>query len=256
MRRQPRKGMSCAFFDIDGTLVKGFMIQSFPRYLADAGFVNAAHPDQIDEIILNYHSGRTTYREAAETVPYLYAFALKAKDEDSVKSWAGKFMQSYLAEHLFSYSEKLVRSVRGLVDVTIALSGSPHEVVQEIRVLGFDRVYGSRFEVTSGVYTGRVLTNLILGEEKAKLARKLSEELSIDLERSIAFGDTDQDESLLDIVGLPVGLNPTNRLKMICESRGWEWLAKTDLDDIDNVIEWLGKRIETGSIRQNSSPKM
>ena len=248
MGREPKKGMSCAFFDIDGTLVEGFMIQSFPRYLADAGFVNAAYPDQIDEIILNYHSGRTTYREAAETVPYLYAFALKDKDEDSVKSWAGKFMQSYLAEHLFSYSRKLVRSVSGLVDVTIALSGSPHEVVQEIKVVGFDKVHGSRFEVTSGVYTGRVLANLILGEEKAKLANRLSEEMSIDLERSIAFGDTDQDEPLLNIVGLPVGVNPTKRLRVICGSRGWKWLTRTDLNDIDNIIEWLRKWIETGSL--------
>ena len=248
--------MTCAFFDIDGTLVEGFMIQSFPRYLADAGFVNADHPDRIDEKILDYRSGRTTYREAAETVPYLYASALKNKNETSVKSWAGKFIQSYLAEHLCSYSKELVHGVNGLVDVTIALSGSPYEVVQELKVLGFDRVHGSRFEVRSGAYTGRVLTNLILGEEKAKLAKKLSEELSIDLDRSVAFGDTDQDEPLLSIVGLPVGLNPTRRLKMICESRGWKWLAKTDLDDIENVIEWLGKRIKTGSIQQNSFPKM
>lgn len=35
---------SCAFFDIDGTLIEGFIIQIFPRYLADVGFIKAAYP--------------------------------------------------------------------------------------------------------------------------------------------------------------------------------------------------------------------
>lgn len=247
MRHAESKQRNCAFFDLDGTLFEGFMIQSFPRYLADENFINATYPDQIDGITSDFLSGKVTYREAAETVPCLYASALKGKDENNVECWAAKFSKTYLAKHLFSYSKKLVRGVSELVDVTIALSGSPYEVVQNFKALEFDEVHGSRFEVRSGVYTGRVLANLILGEEKAKLAENISEELSIDLKRSIAFGDTDQDEPLLNIVGLPVGVNPTRKLRVICESRGWKWLGKADLNNIDSVIEWLRKWIETGS---------
>jgi phosphoserine phosphatase len=58
--------MSCAFFDVDGTLLEGFMIQSFPRFLADKGIVDSKYPNKIDEVALAYVSGRSSYRQAAE----------------------------------------------------------------------------------------------------------------------------------------------------------------------------------------------
>ena len=47
----PSEKRSCAFFDLDGTMIEGFMIQSFPRFLADKGIVDSDYPDRIDEII-------------------------------------------------------------------------------------------------------------------------------------------------------------------------------------------------------------
>ena len=35
----------CAYFDIDGTLLECFIIQSFPHYLANKGFIESTYPD-------------------------------------------------------------------------------------------------------------------------------------------------------------------------------------------------------------------
>ncbi len=235
----------CAFFDIDGTLFEGFIIQSFPRFLADKGLIKAAYPNKIDKIVSDYHSGKATYREVAEAVPRFYASALKGRQMNDVRTWAKRFMKVYLPRQIFSYSKQLIHHVRNLVDVTIAISGSPIEVVEETRELGFDSVIGSLFEEKNGVYTGRVIANLILGEEKAEFARKVCEELDVDLSRTVAFGDTDQDESLLSIVRLPIAINPNKRLKDICTSRGWRWLEKEDLNDLNKVIRWLKHKIRS-----------
>ena len=247
MGKMPHEQRSCAFFDIDGTLLEGFMIQSFPRYLANLALIDDTYADRIDDIISNYHHGKVAYREAAETVPHLYALALKGKSVNSVRNWAKEFVRGYLPRHLFSYSLELVRNVGDLVDMTIALSGSPLEVVEELEELGFDRIFGSLFELKEGVYSGRVSANLILGEEKAEFARHISKELDIDLKRSIAFGDTDQDEPLLGTVGLPIGMNPNQRLREICESRGWKWLGPADLaGNGHDFIEWLKTKASEG----------
>jgi len=230
---------SCSFFDIDGTLLKGLIIQSFPHFLADKGFIETTYPNKIDKIISDYNSRKASYREAAEAVPSLYASALKGKRINDVKNWARKFIKIYLPEHIFPYSKQLVHHVGNLVDVTIAISGSPLEVVEELKEMGFNMTYGSLFEEKLGVYTGRVIANLILGEEKAEFARKICKELNVSLSRSIAFGNTDQDEPLLSMVGLPIAINPNKQLQEICISKGWRSLDKEGLKDLKKIIWWL-----------------
>ena len=112
------------------------------------------------EIITEYGKGNIEYREAAEAVPSLYASVLKGKQRNDVKAWAKDFMEGYVPEHIFSYSKQLVLQVRNLVDITIAVSGSPIEPIEEIQGLGFDQVYGSFSEIEDGVYTGKVVANL------------------------------------------------------------------------------------------------
>ncbi|UCE16627.1 MAG: HAD family phosphatase [Candidatus Bathyarchaeota archaeon] len=245
MKRVKPVQRRCAFFDVDGTLLEGFIIQSFPRFLADKGFIEAAYPNKIDKIISDYHSGEAAYREVAEAVPSFYASALKGRQMNDVKTWARKFMKAYLPKQIFPYSKQLIHHVRNLVDVTIAISGSPLEAVKEIRELGFDSVIGSLFEEKNGIYTGRVIANLILGEEKAEFARKICEELDVDFSRTVAFGDTDQDEALLSMVSLPIAINPNKRLKDICTSRGWRSLEKEDLNDLNKGIKWLKHKIKS-----------
>ena len=115
----------CVYFDIDGILLDGFIIQSFPRYLANKGFIEATFPDEIDEIISDYYSNKVSYRKVAEVIPPLYASALKGKRVADVNDYAIKFMKVYLPKHIFSYSKPLIDTVSKLVDVTVALSGSP-----------------------------------------------------------------------------------------------------------------------------------
>ena len=71
------------FFDIDGTLLRGFIIQEFPRFLVVNGFIETKYSKQIDDVAFNYSSGRITYREAAEVVPSIYASAVRSTGASS-----------------------------------------------------------------------------------------------------------------------------------------------------------------------------
>jgi HAD superfamily hydrolase (TIGR01490 family) len=231
-----------AFFDVDGTLIKGFIIQSFPSFLARAGMIDSSFSIRINSIISDYQSGQITYRSAAETVPLLYASALQGLAVEQIRNYAKEFVKFYAPKNQFSFAKELVYRVRKVVDVVVAVSGSPVETVSELD-LGFDRVYGTVLEVSNGLYTGAVTSNLILGETKAQVVRRICQDFELDATKSMAFGDTDQDIPLLSMTGCPVAINPNKPLRDYCASKNWVILSNHDLKHLDVAMRILSARI-------------
>lgn len=229
---------SCAFFDIDGTLLNGFIIQSFPRYLADNGIIESRYSEKIDNIVGKYNANLISYREAALTIPQLVAISIKGWGEEEIRQQAREFMKEHVPRTILGYAEALIDDVKACVDLTIALSGSPIEAVKELHRLGFDFEYGTLFEVENSMYTGKVEANLILGEVKAEHAVKIAESHDVDLERAVAFGDSDQDVRTLELVGLPIALNPSQAMKEICMMKGWRWFNKKTMD-VEEIIDLI-----------------
>ncbi len=234
--------LSCAFFDIDGTLLRGFIIRSFHEYLAEQGVVDVRYKDEIIGISDRNLRGELTYRETAERVPALFAESLRGVEVNLVETHAEAFMTSHVPGTLFSYSRALVAAMRETVDRVIALSGSPIEPIRRLHGLGFHGEYGTVFERSGDFYTGRLESNLILGEVKAEAARRIAVEHGVDLGRSVAFGDSDQDAETLGLVGLPVALNPSPSMRGICEDRGWLWYTEESIN-IQRIVELVGQLI-------------
>lgn len=227
---------SCALFDIDGTLLRGFIIQSFPRYLADRCIIESRYSDEIDSIMGRYNANLISYREAASAIPQLIAESIRGRGEEEVRRHARDFMGEHIPRALLSYAGDLIDSVKGRVELAVALSGSPIEAVRALHGLGFDFECGTSFEIINGVYTGKVEANLILGEVKAEHAVKIAENHGVDLRRTVAFGDSDQDAQTLELVGLPIALNPNLAMMEICEERGWRWYNEETID-VEEIVD-------------------
>ena len=228
--------LSCALFDIDGTLLRGFIIRSFHEYLAQHRVVDGKYTGEITDISDRNVRGELSYRETAERVPALFAESLRGVEVELVESHAEVFIRSHVPKTLLWYSRALVAAMRATVDMVIALSGSPIEPIRRLHGLGFHSEYGTVFEKEEGIYTGRVESNLILGEVKAEAARRIAVEHGVDLSRSVAFGDSDQDAATLRLVGLPIALNPSPRMKSICGERGWLWYTEESIN-IRRIVE-------------------
>lgn len=228
--------LSCALFDIDGTLLRGFIIRSFHEYLAEHRVVDGKYTGEITDISDRNVRGELSYRETAERVPALFAESLRGVEVELIESHAEAFMRSHVPKTLLWYSRALVDAMRATVDMVIALSGSPIEPIRRLHGLGFHSEYGTVFEKEEGIYTGRVESNLILGEVKAEAARRIAVEHGVDLSRSVAFGDSDQDAATLGLVGLPIALNPSPRMKSICGERGWLWYTEESIN-IRRIVE-------------------
>ncbi len=95
------------------------------------------------------------------------------------------------------------------------------------------RVIATRLEEKDGRWTGRVLGEAMFGEVKARAAKRLAEELRLDLGRCYAYGDSLNDRRLMEVAGRPAAVNPSNDLASIARTRRWP------------ILSWGGKKTPT-----------
>jgi len=213
--------MKASFFDIDGTLVKGFLITEFSRQLSKKDIFDEKLFVGIENWIKLYKEDKATYRKIVLEIPKIYSKGIKGLEERDVKNEARKFVKVYLKKIIQPYTIDLVKLMKNY-GMTIGISGSPIEIVSLVgKVFNFDLAYGSKFEIKDGVYTGKMRRNFITKEMKDVILKKIIRQNKIDLNKSFGFGDTEQDMSILSKVKYPIALNPNKNLLNIVKSKGW-----------------------------------
>jgi HAD superfamily hydrolase (TIGR01490 family) len=230
--------MKASFFDIDGTLIKGFMISEFPRQLSERGIFDKKLFLEIENWIKMYRENKATYRKMALEIPKIYSNGMKGLKERDVRSEARKFVKVYVKKFIQPYTRDLVKLMKNY-GMTIGISGSPIEVVGLVgRMFNFDITYGSELEIKDEIYTGRMRQNMIIKETKEDVLEKIVKKNRIDLEKSFGFGDTEQDLAILSKVKHPVALNPNIKLLNIVKKNGWLFFNSNN-----NVAKELKNRL-------------
>lgn len=209
-----------AFFDIDGTLIKGLIICAFPEYLAPRRLFDIKANNKIQSILHSYTCGEKSYREIAIQIPREYALGIRGQKQADISVAASNFIQDY-TRNIFTYAKHLVVLMNHRNFLTIAISGSPIEAAKKLKFLGFTEIFGTEMSLRNGVYDGKVKTNLIISEEKSRLFDRLTRNNNIDLEASFGFGDTEQDIPILERVGNPIPLNPNPLLLEHALKQNW-----------------------------------
>lgn len=98
------------------------------------------------------------------------------------------------------------------------------------------RVCATRLEESDSQWTGRILGQVMFGREKVRAILALAEEMSLDLSRSWAHGDSAQDRWMLASVGNPATVNPTPRLARIARKQGWPIFRTTNRVQIGKPV--------------------
>ncbi|PYU75310.1 MAG: hypothetical protein DMG49_03250 [Acidobacteria bacterium] len=128
--------------------------------------------------------------------------------------------------------------------------GAAHAMEAELAARGITvkiRVFATRLEEMDGRWTGRVLGEAMFGQAKARAAKRLAEEMRLDLGQCYAYGDSLNDWSLMAAVGRPAAVNPPEDLAGIARTRGWPVL---DWDEKESLTERRPDRIGTGAGRE------
>jgi HAD superfamily hydrolase (TIGR01490 family) len=220
--------MRAAFFDVDGTLTTTRVWQGLMDYFQERGENRFTHL-----AFWAYH------------MPIYALRKLKLISEGAFRTpWALHlpwYFRGYSIEQAneiwdwitISYMRSLWRwDVRNRLDehlaagdLVVLVSGGPVPLLRRIgEELGVDHVIGTRVEVRQGSYTGRGLPPACIDHFKASLTQAYLREngFEVELESSYAYADAVSDLPMLELVGTPVVVYPSEELLEVAHQRGWE----------------------------------
>jgi phosphoserine phosphatase len=103
------------------------------------------------------------------------------------------------------------------------VTATPCELAETIaRRLGLTGALGTVVEAVDGVFTGRLVGEILHGAGKAHAVRSLAIREGLNLKRCTAYSDSLNDAPMLSLVGTAVAINPDAALRVLARERGWE----------------------------------
>ncbi|HVD27684.1 MAG TPA: HAD-IB family hydrolase [Mycobacteriales bacterium] len=218
----PLEPRAAAFFDVDNTVMQGASIFHLARGLYARDFFTARDIGKFAwqqtkfrvvgrEDMGNVHEARETALSfaAGHTVAELTTIGEEVFDEVmATKVWPGT---RALAEMHLDAGQRV-----WLVTAT------PVEVATVIATrLGLTGALGTVAETEDGVYTGRLVGEILHGEAKAAAVTALARREGLDLGACSAYSDSANDIPMLSLVGHPCAINPDSRLRAHAREHGW-----------------------------------
>lgn len=210
-----------AFFDVDNTIIRGASAFHIARALHSRGYLRTRDILSFGWQALKY----AMFGESKKSIRKVRDNALSIIRGINVAQMASIGEEVYdevLALRIFPGTKKILDSHLRRGHEVWLVTASPVEVGRIIaRRLGATGALGTVAERERGVYTGRLVGDMLHGKRKAKAAVQLAEERGLDLDNSFAYGDSLNDEFILKAVGNPCAINPEPRLRRLAKRRGW-----------------------------------
>ncbi|MFC5065422.1 HAD family hydrolase [Actinomycetospora atypica] len=214
---------AAAFFDVDNTMMMGASIFHFARGLAARNFFSGA-------VMRGFVWQQLKFRLGGEGTPE----DVRAHREEVLSFVAGREVSELveLGEEIYDelMADRIWEGTRALAQMHLdagqrvwLVTATPLELAAIIaRRLGLTGALGTVAEHEDGVYTGRLVGELLHGPAKAHAVRALAAREGLDLRRCSAYSDSINDAPMLSVAGTAVAVNPDAELRGLARRNGWE----------------------------------
>jgi len=218
----PPDETAAAFFDVDNTVMQGASIFHLARGLHRRKFFTTRE-------ILGAAWKQAYFRVAGVEDPEHVADARNS----ALSFIAGHTVAELeaLGEEIFEegMAHRIWPGTRALAQLHLdqgqrvwLVTAAPIEIAQIIaRRLGLTGAMGTVSEHVDGVYTGRLVGDMLHGPAKAEAVKALAAREGLDLARCSAYSDSANDLPMLSLVGDPCAINPDSTLRSHAKANGW-----------------------------------
>jgi putative phosphoserine phosphatase/1-acylglycerol-3-phosphate O-acyltransferase len=207
-----------AFFDFDGTLISGFSVFSFIKEQISRADLSPREAMELLAAMSSYAVGRLGFSGLMVAA----ARMLRGVNEHSYEEFGRDVYEKHLARQIYPESRALVEAHLGKGHtVAIISSATRYQIESAAHDLGIDTIVCTKLVVRNGEFTGSVVRPTCWGRGKVEAAEKLARERGVNLDESFFYTDSHEDLALLERVGRPQPLNPSDKLATIAERRGW-----------------------------------
>lgn len=210
-----------AFFDVDNTLMRGASLFHVARKMHQRGaftltqaagfawkqFKFVARGENMDDV----HAVRDSALTLAEGITV-----------EDVKALGEEVYDEMIASRIWPGAKALAQQHLRVGRRVWLVTGTPIEVAAVISSrLGLTGALGTVGEIADGMYTGRLVGDILHGSAKAVAVQELADLEGLDLKRCWAYSDSYNDIPLLTLVGHPVAINPDARLRRHARDHNW-----------------------------------
>ncbi|WP_030477965.1 HAD family hydrolase [Lentzea albidocapillata] len=214
---------AAAFFDVDNTMMMGASIFHFARGLAARKYFSSS---DLAGFVWQQLKFRVGGREDPESVKASREQALSFVSGRSVAelvSLGEEIYDELMADRIWKGTQALAQMHLDAGQRVWLVTATPVELAQIIaRRLGLTGALGTVSESENGIYTGRLVGDLLHGKAKAQAVRSLAAKEGLDLRRCTAYSDSSNDVPMLSVVGTAVAVNPDSQLREVSRRKGWE----------------------------------
>lgn len=215
---------AAAFFDVDNTMMRGASIFYFARGLAarkvvPSGALALFAWQQLKYRVFGKELSLAQIRSSREQALSFVA----GKSAQEVMELGEAIYDELMADRIWSGTLALAQMHLAAGQRVWLVTATPVELATIIaRRLGLTGALGTVAETVDGVYTGRLVGDILHGVAKAEAVRELAEREGLELRRCTAYSDSANDIPMLSVVGTAVAVNPDAHLREVARARGWE----------------------------------
>lgn len=213
---------AAAFFDVDNTIMQGASIFHLARGLHRRKFFTT----------------RDILKAAWQQAYFRFVGVEDPEHIESARSSALSFIAGHNASELEEIGEevfdeymahKIWPGTRAIAQWHLdrgqrvwLITAAPVEIAEVIaRRLGLTGALGTVAERVDGVYTGRLVGEMLHGNSKAVAVRAVAEQAGLDLAECYAYSDSHNDLPMLSLVGHPCAINPDAALAAHAKENNW-----------------------------------
>ena len=211
-----------AFFDVDNTLIQGASIILLARGLAKHKFFNAR---DLAGLAWSQAKFRISGQENADDVAAGREKALSFVEGRTVAELTAlseEVVDTSMLDRVWPGTRSLVQMHLDAGEQVWLVTATPVMLARVIATrLGLSGALGTVAEEKDGVYTGRLVGDILHGPGKAHAISRLAEAEGFDLSRCYAYSDSFNDMPMLTLVGHPVAINPDSKLRKYASENGW-----------------------------------
>lgn len=204
---------AAAFFDIDGTISReGMISEMFKKMIKYELIDNSKWYNDVEPAFSRWDKRMGDYDDYLQKMVDIYTETVKNTDSFHIAYIARKVIEQK-GERVYTYTRDRIKWHKSQGHVVIAISGSPIELVREMSAkYGMDDYRGTIYKIgCDGKYSGEIIP-MWDSESKQRAVLAMAEKYDLDLSQCYAYGDTNGDSSMMELVGNPFAINPTREL--------------------------------------------
>ncbi|MGC5009436.1 HAD family hydrolase [Streptosporangium sp. DT93] len=215
--------VSAAFFDVDNTMMRGASIYHFARGLASRGLFTSRD-------LFRFALGQVVFRVRGDENPAHIAEAretalafVAGNTVEEIVRLGEEIYDEVMADRIWAGTRAIAQAHLDAGQRVWLVTATPVELARVIaQRLGLTGALGTVAETENGVYTGRLVGDLLHGPAKAEAVRALARREGLDLARCHAYSDSANDLPLLSVVGHATAVNPDGDLRDFARENGWD----------------------------------